>query len=247
MNLLSRSGFAIAAIAIVGVIAFAMISIDQAKVKNITIVGELSEAQLVSIRSEFETMSAEYDQQAIRDALQSLDWVNQVHVRRDWPDGVAIEVSPEVVVAYWNDDGFINADGKVLVTDLLVGGDLPGLYGPAGTEQEVMARYQELGGMLASHGMEIRNLRRTELGSWTVETRDRMTIVLGKEDLKARIDRFLAVKAALVANGETKRIHRMDARYINGVAVHFEDELNLGSAIGDARSEINVKNESVGI
>ena len=111
-------------------------------------------------------------------------------------------------------------------------------------KQEVMARFQELGGIVASHGIEIRNLRRTNLGSWTIETRNRITIILGKEDLKARIDRFLAINALLQNKGETKRINRMDARYINGVAVQFEDEKNLGSALGDARNDIN---KSVGV
>ena len=36
----------------------------------------------------------------------------------------------------------------------------------------------------------------------------------------------------------------MDARYINGVAVQFENDLNLDSALGDARSELN---ETLGV
>ena len=227
-----------------GALTFAMISIDRSKVESVLIVGDLSEAQLISVKNQLEQLEMEPVHKAIREALMDLDWVFGANVRRRWPSGVSIEVVPGTVVAYWNDDGFINADGEMLVTDLLVGGDLPGLYGPDGTEQEVMARFQELGGILASHGIEIRNLRRTNLGSWTIETRNRITIILGKEDLKARIDRFLAINALLQNKGEAKRVTRMDARYINGVAVQFEDELNLGSALGDARNDIN---KSVGV
>ena len=244
MNLLTSSGFIMAAVALLGALTFALISIDRSKVESVLIVGDLSEAQLISVKNQLEQLEMEPVHKAIREALMDLDWVFEVNVRRRWPSGVSIEVVPETVVAYWNDDGFINADGEMLVTDLLVGGDLPGLYGPDGTEQEVMARFQELGGILASHGIEIRNLRRTNLGSWTIETRNRITIVLGKEDLKARIDRFLAVNALLQNRSATKRANRMDARYINGVAVQFEDELNLGSALGDARNDIN---KSVGV
>ena len=244
MNLLTHSGFVMTAVALMGALTFALISIDRSKVESVMIVGDLSEAQLISVKNQLEQLEMEPVHKAIREALMDLGWVFGVNVRRRWPSGVSIEVMPETVVAYWNDDGFINADGEMLVTDLLVGGDLPGLYGPDGTEQEVMARFQELGGILASHGIEIRNLRRTNLGSWTIETRNRITIVLGKEDLKARIDRFLAVNALLQNRSATKRANRMDARYINGVAVQFEDELNLGSALGDARNDIN---KSVGV
>ena len=238
MNLLTRSGFIMAAVALLGALTFALISIDRSKVESVMIVGDLSEAQLISVKNQLEQLEKEPVHKAIRETLMDFDWVYRVNVRRYWPSGVSIEVVPEAVVAYWNDDGFINAEGEMLVTDLLVGGDLPGLYGPDGTEQEVMARFQELGGILASHGIEIRNLRRTNLGSWTIETRNRITIILGKEDLKARIDRFLAINALLQNKGEAKRVTRMDARYINGVAVQFEDELNLGSALGDARNDI---------
>ena len=131
----------------------------------------------------------------------------------------------------------------MLLTDLLVGGDLPGLYGPDGSESEVMGRFQELGGILASHGVEIRNLRRTDLGSWTIETRNRITIILGKEDLKPRIERFLAVNNLLKKSRDGKRVKRMDARYVSGVAVLFEDQLNLSSAFGDARNDTNERVE----
>ena len=67
----------------------------------------------------------------IRGSLMDLDWVYRVDVRRRWPSGVSIEVVPETVVAYWNDGGFINVGGEVLVTDLLAGGDLPGREVPA--------------------------------------------------------------------------------------------------------------------
>ena len=244
MSLLARFRFGLGILAVTGVLGFAMISIDRSKVESIKILGELSDGQLVSLKDQLGQIDPEADHEVIRKTLMTLDWVDRANVRRRWPSGLAIEVIPETVVAYWNDDGFINVTGKVLYTDLLAGGDLPGLYGPDGTEQEVMSRFQELGGILAGHGITIRNLRRSGLGAWTIETQRRMTIVLGKDDLKARLDRFLAVNALLQKREDNKRIQRMDARYINGVAVQFENDLNLDSALGDARSELN---ETLGV
>jgi len=239
MNLLVRSGFLLAAIALFGGLALAMLSVDRMEAERITIVGDLSEAQLFSIENKLKQMEVEPANKAIREALMELQWVYKVNVRRTWPSGLSIEVVPEAVVAYWNENGFINPGGKVLFTDLLVGGDLPGLYGSDGSESEVMGRYLELGGILASHGVEIRNLRRSDLGSWTIETRNRITIILGKEDLKPRIERFLVVNDLLKKSSDGKRVKRMDARYISGVAVLFEDELKLSSAFGDARNDTN--------
>ena len=49
-----------------------------------------------------------------------------------------------------------------------------------------------------------------------------MQVLLGKEDLKARMRRFLTVSVRLTKRGDARFVERMDARYINGVAVHFE-------------------------
>ena len=239
MNLFFRSWFLSATIVVFGFIVLAMIFVERTKSDSVMIIGDLSEAQLFSVKDKLRELEADRSQKKIREALTNLAWVYRVNVRRRWPDGVSIEVLPEGVVAYWNENGFVNSRGKLLFTELLSGGDLPGLYGPAGTEQEVMARFQELGGILARHGLEIRNLRRSELGSWTIETRNRITIVLGKEDLKPRIERFLAVNRLLEQSGEARRVRRMDARYTNGVAVQFENKLNLSSVLGDARNDIN--------
>ena len=244
MKLWIRSGFSVSVLLLSGVLTFALISIDRAKLQSVTTIGELSESQILSVRERLVAIDIDEEQEFIRDKLLALEWIDQVNVRRQWPNAIAVEIVPESVVAYWNDDGFINSEGRVLVTDLIAAGDLPGLYGPDGTEQEVMSRFQELGGILTSHGIAIRNLTRSDLGAWTIETRRRMTILLGRDDLRARLDRFLVVKELLQSQNEIKRIQRMDARYINGVAVQFDDELNLSNAVVAARREIN---ETLGV
>ncbi|MBT4162031.1 MAG: hypothetical protein HOE54_12055 [Gammaproteobacteria bacterium] len=243
-----RSGFVAAVIVISGVLVFAKFSIDLSAVEKVAIVGELSEEQLVDIRQQLASLEeSERGSDLIRSKLIELPWVDYVGIRREWPLGMSIEVRPQRVMAYWNDNGFINHEGRVLVTDRLQGGDLPFLYGAVGTELDVMSRYQQLGSMLKSHGHDIRVLRRSDRGSWTIETRKGIEVLLGKEDLRARLDRFLEVSGALRRQGDGREIGRMDARYINGVAVRFVDdkELNLGSPlVTDSRNDIN---KSVGV
>ena len=247
MRYLIRSRFAIASLVILAVLVFAKVSIDQSVVEDITIVGDLSNAQLVDLKGRIAGHEQLYGSDVVQSRVEQLAWVREARVRRQWPAGLVIEVVPEQVMAYWNDDGFINSEGQVLVTDLLVGGDLPGLYGPAGTEVEVMTRYQQLGGMLATRGLEIKRLNRSARSAWTIETRNRMTIILGKEDLRARMDRFLEVHDAIARAGDEqqqKRIARMDARYVNGVAVHFEDETNLVSQVSQVDSLAEIGKET---
>jgi len=241
MTMVSRSGFFAGLLLASAMLVFAKVSIDQSAVSNIVFSGDLTDEQLIDLRATLADVVVTFGEPGrISGPVSQLDWVNRVNIRREWPSTFLVEVQPERVVAYWNDDGFINHAGEVLYTEHLTGGDLPLLYGPEGAESEVMERYQQLGRMLSRHGFEIRLLQRTDRGAWTIETssaddRDRIKVLLGKDDLKARMERFLEVAGELRRRGDERDVARMDARYFNGVAVQFAEtgqtteELGLGS------------------
>ncbi len=219
------TGFVSGVLLVVGLLTFATVSIDRSNVKRMSIVGNLDERQLSSIKAaltEVDTASSEVEQ--VKQTLSELDWVHHANVRKNWPHAIEIEVFPESVIAYWNDDGFINKEGSVLYTEMLIGGDLPHLYGPEDAELDVMKQFQQLNHMLNNYGHEIKVLTVTERGSWSLETEDGVQVLLGKEDLKARMQRFLTVSVKLGERGDARFVERMDARYINGVAVHFEKD-----------------------
>ncbi|MDA0273533.1 MAG: cell division protein FtsQ/DivIB [Proteobacteria bacterium] len=218
------SGFICALLLAVGLLAFATVSIDRSNVERMSIVGDFDERQLASIKASLsgvDISSSEVEQ--VKQTLSELDWVHHANVRKSWPHAIEVEVFSESVIAYWNDNGFINKEGSVLYTEILVGGDLPHLYGPAGSELDVMKQFQQLSRMLNNYGHEIKVLTVTDRGSWSLETEEGVEVLLGKEDLKARMQRFLTVSVRLAQGGDARFVERMDARYINGVAVHFED------------------------
>ena len=227
---------------LLAVMIFTAISIDRTEVEKITILGGPNEKQLISVRARLGEMEARArDLKQIKSLITALDWVHHVNVRKAWPAGISLEIYPEQIIAYWNDDGFINEEGEVLVTDLLIGGDLPHLYGPDGAEQAVMVRYQQFNRMLAGHGHTIEALRYSERGAWIIETRDGLQMLLGKEDLKARMQSLLTVSENLRLSGDIGRVERMDARYSNGVAVRFveNDQLQL-SGVNDSVGDRNL-------
>ena len=219
----ASTGYLSAILLVMGGLAFATDSIDRSTVERISIVGKFDERQLGSIKAlltEIDISSSEVEQ--VKQTLSELAWVRHANVRKNWPHSIEIEVLPERVIAYWNDSGFISREGLVLYTEMLVGGDLPHLYGPAGSELDVMKQFQQLSQMLNNYGLEIEVLTVTKRGGWSLETEDGVEVLLGKEDLKARMQRFLTVSNRLAELGNSMSVKRMDARYVNGVAVHFE-------------------------
>ena len=192
------TGSVSAMLLVVGVLAFATVSIDRSNVERMSIVGNFDERQLESIKAlltEVDIASSEVEQ--LKQTLSALDWVHHANVRKNWPQAIEVEVFPESVIAYWNYNGFINREGRVLYTEMLVGGDLPHLYGPVDSELDVMKQFQQLSQMLNNHGHEIKVLTVTERGSWSLETESGVQVLLGQEDLKARMRRFLTVGVRL--------------------------------------------------
>ena len=217
------TGSITAILLVIGGLVFAKDSIDRSNVERISIVGNFDERQLKSIRAllaEIDIASIEVGQ--VKQALRELGWVRQANVRKNWPNAIEVEVIPVRVIAYWNENGFISGEGSVLYTEMLLGGDLPHLSGPAGSELDVMERFQQLSQMLNNYGLEMKALTVTERGSWSLETENGVKVLLGKEDLKARMQRFLTVSAMLAEREGAMFAERIDARYINGVAVNFE-------------------------
>jgi len=228
MKLVPVTAFLVAVVAVTSLLSFAVVSIDRSAIERVSIVGDLSAEQLASLKENLDSLElAEAEPVDIRERLSELEWVHHVNVRKGWPSGVDLEVHVEKVIAYWNDKGFINEEGGSLYSDLIIGGDLPHLYGPVGSEQEVMDQYQQLSGMLSKYGHEIKVLKVTERGSWSIETGEGVEVLLGKEDLKARMKRFLVVSERLQMQGNSREVDRMDARYINGVAVEFADNNHM--------------------
>ena len=222
------TGSVLAMSLVVGALAFATGFIDRSNVERISIVGNFNDRQLETIKAlltEVDIASNEVKQ--LKQTLSELDWVHHANVRKNWPQAIEIEIFPESVIAYWNDNGFINRQGRVLYTEMLVGGDLPHLYGPGGAELDVMEQFQQLSQMLNNHGHEIKVLTVTERGAWSLETESGVQVLLGQEDLQARTRRFITVSVKLAERGDARFVERMDARYINGVAVHFEKDNQL--------------------
>ena len=65
-------------------------------------------------------------------------------------------------------------------------------------------------------------LEQTRSGEWQVELNDGFRVALGREDLAARLGRFLAVHREVLVD-RAAEVEWIDARYMNGVAVRWRN------------------------
>ena len=155
-------------------------------------------------------------------AVEALPWVAEASVRREWPHTLHIDIVEETPVARWGGDGLMDASGKVFAhsqeqTYL----SLPALSGREGGEQDVLAQFNTLAGLLTPRGIAITSLSVDPRGAATVLLDDGIEVRLGREDAAARLARFGALALPALA-AKLATVAYVDMRYTNGFAVGWK-------------------------
>ncbi len=152
-----------------------------------------------------------------RFSVEALPWVDKAEVSRRWPDALEIFVVEQRAVARWKNRALVSASGElfeVAGTSGMQG--LTRLAGPAGRELKVFERWQQMRARLASQGFEIRHFELDARGAWRLELESGLALLLGRDDVFIRLERFLSVNNDLQ---QTTGIERIDLRYPNGFAL----------------------------
>lgn len=169
------------------------------------------------------------DVEAIRGMFETIPWVRQARVRRQWPNRLEVSLEEHVPVALWGapaDARLVNTHGEVFPGT--AEGDLPVFAGPAGSEKEVVRRYGLFREQLASLGLEPRAVSLSQRQSWQIRLSNGLTMQLGrdseKESVGDRLARFIAVYSDTVAP-LSRRLDYVDLRYPNGFALRVPELL----------------------
>lgn len=162
----------------------------------------------------------------VRLAFEAVPWVRKASVRREWPDKLVVTLDEHMPLGTWGEDGrLVSVRGDLFTANLAEAEEdavLADFAGPAGSEKEVTARFQELRDWFAPVSLAPEALYLSGRYAWTVKLNNGMTIELGREQnramLKDRVNRFIRIYPQLVANLQD-RIESVDMRYPNGLAL----------------------------
>lgn len=158
----------------------------------------------------------------IKVSLEQRPWVESAAVRRQWPEGLVVEVREHKPLAYWNDRELISRTGEVfLPRNRDIAGALPRLRGPEGRAREVIDRGRDMANALDDRGIGFAGIALEERGAWTLTLANGIEVALGRDQVEQRFERFLTVYGERLAN-RADQVERIDARYTNGVAVRWK-------------------------
>lgn len=167
------------------------------------------------------------DLDAVRAAFESVPWVRKAMVRREWPNKLIVTLEEHRALGTWGDDGrLLSVKGDVFTANLAEAeddGDLLEFDGPAGSEKEVVARFDQFRNWFAPIKLEPESVALSNRYAWTVKLDNGLTVELGRADsdatLKERIARLVSVYPQLVDRLQGKKIENVDMRYPNGLAL----------------------------
>ena len=163
----------------------------------------------------------------LKQKIEQHSWIERAVITRSLPSALVVTLVEQVPIARWGDKGFLNQRGEVIATDeteLL--SDMPELSGREEQSARIMQQYQDLSGLLRSRNLTIVRLWVDELSTWRITLNGGVELVLGKDDLAEKIQRFLLVyDEHLVPQFDA--VVRVDLRYTNGLAVAWSDEYEV--------------------
>lgn len=157
-----------------------------------------------------------FDIVRLRASFEKLPWVRKADVRRQWPDRIEVSIEEHKPLARWDKEALVNVQGEVFQG--VHEAALPVFSGPAGTSQEIAVQYDIFRRELAAIGREPVQVRLSPRRAWQVRLDNGMTLEVGREQVSARLARFLAAYPQTIAP-LGRSADYVDLRYANGFAV----------------------------
>jgi cell division protein FtsQ len=157
---------------------------------------------------------------AARAAFERLPWVRGANVRREWPARLDVVLEEHAPMARWGDEALVNMQGEVFRA--AYDGDLPLFVGPEGSAREIAIQYRYFERSLGAIGQTPVQVRVNARRAWQLKLHNGLTLELGREDIEARLARFVALHDRTIGRLE-RRIDYVDLRYANGFAVRVPE------------------------
>lgn len=154
-------------------------------------------------------------------AVAKLPWVEHAEVRKRWPDVLEVRVVEHVPFARWGEDRVLSEHGRIFpATGIDVPPGLPRLHGPESRVEDVVALYNEAQVLFGPLGIEVEAVELDPRGSWTLGLARGAKVVVGRNEARARIGRFVRLMPQLLAQ-QAQHLVRADLRYTNGFALSW--------------------------
>ncbi len=232
--------FTVVILLLLGFVTYKITDPETLPIRNVSVTGEFTHLSPVGlqervsniVRGGFFSVNVEMMQEALLEE----PWIQQVAVKRVWPDRIIVIIKEQKPVAQWGEKGLLNADAEIFYPERSTFPEnLPVVSGPENTNEFVLEYFLRINEILPE-GLTLQSLSLSDRRSWELRLTTGPVIRLGKTGIVSRLQRFLQ---QLPAGGfaSLEQVQYIDMRYTNGFALQMKT---------DNKSEPEVKQETYG-
>jgi cell division protein FtsQ len=214
-------------------------------IRAIAVTGDVTHNNAVTLRANVVPhLSGTFltlDLMEARHAFESVPWVRQAVVHRDFPNRLRVQLQEHQAVAYWgaeSDSRLVNNFGEVFEANLgeLEQDNLPRLNGPDGHSAQLLAMYQTLQPSFELMDLGLDQLELTPRGGWRARLDTGAVLELGSglmPEVLARTQRFLQTLTQVTSRYGRKpeALETADLRHQDGYAIRLRGVSTLASKL----------------
>ncbi|NWO05650.1 MAG: FtsQ-type POTRA domain-containing protein [Alteromonadaceae bacterium] len=165
------------------------------------------------------------DLEDIKAELEQRPWIASAAIKRVWPGRLEIDLREKKPLAYWTGGRLVSRSGEIFAPpNPEVVGRLPRLAGPDERVRDVINMARDMSEQLLGYGLGFQGLILEDRGAWTLKLNNGIEVVLGRDQVDTRFQRFITVYENRLAS-RLDEVSRVDARYSNGVAVQWKTDV----------------------
>lgn len=167
------------------------------------------------------------DMELIKDRLHQFSWVEEITIRRVWPNRVDIIIAEHRPIAYWHDGSLLSASGDLFDPGVYAApADLPRFIGPDGAQGLMLQFFNDFNRELLPLHVKISTLELTPYQMWRLTLANGIRLRLGHKNILTHLSQFVKVYPKIIG-AKAKDVEYVDLRYPNGMAIKWKETRDL--------------------
>lgn len=158
------------------------------------------------------------DVMRLKRKLLKVPFVQDVSVKRVWPDTLLVTLEEQRFVAVWGENAMVSSKGEVSSLPE-IDEKLPVFKGPDGQAALMVQQYNEIAKLIEPLHLTIKELNLNNRRSWQMQLSNNIKVIMGRKDLGEKVETLKTVYPRLKKH-HGENIETIDLRYPNGICVH---------------------------
>lgn len=158
------------------------------------------------------------DVMKLKEKLLNLPFVEEVSIKRIWPDTLLVTLVEQQFVATWGENAAVSSKGEVALLTL-EDPSLPKFIGPDGQAALMLEQYKDIAKIIEPLNLTIKELDLNSRRSWEMKLNNNINVLMGRKDIGEKLATLRTVYSKLKKR-HGDNIDVIDLRYPNGICVH---------------------------